>query len=543
MVSGLSLAPLTALVRSARSLAALVHRPLTRDRAMALVRDRMARRDQMFLQMVRETIWAHPTNPYRRLLEWARWSPDRLAESVRHRGLDATLQVLLDDGVYLSYEEFKGRTPIQRDGLVLECTEADFDNPAVPHAFDFYTGGTRSQGSRVPASVESTTAQHAVAVRLILEGLGVWGRPVLIWMSRQAGFSWWLSLLHSGRPAVRWFSLSDLSAVRARAPSRELYALTQAIALTRGLQAPSIRFTPLSESDMVLDTVLRVRARHGACVVVTPVSAAARLAGLARGRGIALDHVGFLVGGEPLTPGKHQDIIGAGALAWPRYGISEFGVVGVPCARGTAIDDVHFLTDNFGLARRRRALPDGSAVDALMMTTLLPTSMKITLNVANDDFADVHERRCGCLWDELGVHTHLSSVRSFSKLTGWGVTVLGTDCVRIIEEVLPREFGGNSTDYQLLEAEDDDHRTRLYLLVSPSVGPIDEERVKARFIEAMHDPTRRRDLVPPLWRQADTIKVIQREPVSTATGKLLPFHTLAGVPASAGRLTSSTRRE
>jgi len=510
---------------------------------MALVRDRMARRDQMFLQMVGKMIWAHPASPYRRLLEWARWSPDRLAESVRHRGLDATLQVLLDDGVYLSYEEFKGRTPIQRDGLVLECTEAHFDNPAVPHSFDFHTGGTRSQGSRVPASIESTAAQRAVAWRLTLEGVGVWDRPVILWMSRGAGFNWWLALLHSGRPAVRWFSLSDPSAIRVRAPSRELFALTQAIALTRGLRAPSIRFTPLSEADMVLDTILQVRARRGACLVVTPVSAAARLAGLARGRRITLDRVGFLVGGEPLTPGKHRDITSAGAQAWPRYAISEFGAVGVPCGQGTAIDDVHFLTDSFGLVRRQRVLPDGSAVDALMMTTLLPTSMKITLNVANDDFAEVSERPCGCLWDELGLHTHLSSIRSFSKLTGWGVTVLGTDCVRIIEEVLPREFGGNSTDYQLLEAEDDDHRTRLYLLVSPSVGPIDEERVKARFIEAMHDPTRRRDLVPPLWRQADTIKVIQREPVSTATGKLLPFHTLAGVPASARTLTSSALRE
>jgi len=124
----------------------------------------------------------------------------------------------------------------------------------------------------------------------------------------------------------------------------------------------------------------------------------------------------------------------------------------------------------------------------------------------------------------------IDTIRSFSKLTGEGATVLGTDCIRILEEVLPREFGGRSTDYQLLEAEDEGHFTRLYLVVSPSVGTIDEERVRTRFIEELRDPTRPRNIMPPLWRQADTIRVLRREPVSTGRGKLLPVLTQAATP-------------
>lgn len=505
---------------------------------MALVRSRMARRGQLFLQMAEEAIWPYPASPYRRLLEWARWSPDRVAQSVLQRGLDATLQTLFDAGVYLSYEEFKGRIPIQRPGLVLECTEADFDHPGVSAPFDFHTGGTRSQGSRVPASIEYLTAQRAPARNLALHALGIWERPVVLWLPRASGFIWSASLLHGGRPAWRWFSLSDPSASRVRAPSAELFALMRAVALTRGLYTPPIRYVPLAQADMVLDAVLEIRARRGGCTVVTPPSAAVRVAGLARGRGIALEQVVFVVGGEPLTPGKHRDITSTGASAWPRYAIREFGAVGVPCVQQAAIDDVHFLADSLGLVRRHRPLPDGRAVTALLLTAVLPSSMKIALNVENDDFAEVSERRCGCLWDELGLHTHFTSIRSFSKLTGEGVAVLGTDCVRVLEEVLPREFGGTSTDYQLLEAEDDAHLTRLYLLVNPSVGPVDEARVKARFIDAMRDPAKPNDLIPPLWRYADTIQVIRREPVSTATGKLLPFHTLAAMPTTAKSLSA-----
>jgi hypothetical protein len=39
--------------------------------------------------------------------------------------------------------------------------------------------------------------------------------------------------------------------------------------------------------------------------------------------------------------------------------------------------------------------------------------------------------------------------------------------------------------------------------------------------------------MPPLWRQAETIKVVRKDPVPTVRGKLLPFHTLAhsGLPS------------
>ncbi len=512
--------------RIVRNLTSLLYRPQTIDGAKALIRARLAARSVLFLKMVKETIWPYPHNPYRRLLQWSGWSIERLEESVKQRGLEATLRVLMDDGVYLNFEELKHRRPIRRHDLLLEHKEGDFDNPTVLPSHEVRTGGTHSEASRVPGSLEYLTHQRAPARLLMLEALGVSTQPVVLWVTQDASVNWWLALAHGGRPPVRWFSLTDLSAFRVPQAHTMMFTIARFIGFTRGLRLPRLEHIPLSGVDTVLKAVLTVRARHGVCVVITTASAAARLAALASTTGRDLAGVTISVGSEPLTPGKHAEIVRAGARVSGRYSMTELGMIGCPCGRPAALDDVHFMADSFGLVRDQRTLPDGESVEALFMTTLLPSSPVIFINVETDDIARVTQRECGCLWQELGLTTHFDTIRSLSKFKGEGSMVLGSDCLRILEEVLPREFGGRSIDYQLLEAEDENHLTRLYLVVSPAVGTIDEDRLRTRFIEELRDPTRVQALVPQLWRQANTITVLRREPVATPRGKLLPFHTL-----------------
>jgi hypothetical protein len=59
------------------------------------------------------------------------------------------------------------------------------------------------------------------------------------------------------------------------------------------------------------------------------------------------------------------------------------------------------------------------------------------------------------------------------------------------------------------------------------VGPIDEQRLLARFQQELRQPVRGGSFVPQVWGQAGTIKVVRRDPIQTASGKLLSFHTLA----------------
>jgi hypothetical protein len=188
---------------------------------------------------------------------------------------------------------------------------------------------------------------------------------------------------------------------------------------------------------------------------------------------------------------------------------------------------MHFLEDGFAMILRRRPIAGAGEVNAFMFSSLLPSASKIMLNVESDDFGEVIERRCGCLWDDLGLRRHLAYVRSFTKLTGEGMTVLGTETIKILEEVLPREFGGASVDYQLLEAEDDQNLTRLFLIISPVVGQIDEQRAATRFREELEKGSGRIGL----WEGTGTILPVRRYPITTPAGKILPFYTQATAKA------------
>jgi hypothetical protein len=177
-------------------------------------------------------------------------------------------------------------------------------------------------------------------------------------------------------------------------------------------------------------------------------------------------------------------------------------------------------------------------VNAFYFTNLLPSAPKLLLNVETDDYGAVEVRSCGCMLEELGFTTHLSDIRSFSKATGEGVTLLGTEMVRVLEEELPARFGGSPLDYQLLEEQDAQGFTRIILLVHPDV-PLDSEEA---VVDAVYSSLRESGGVSArwaeaLWRQAGTLRVRREAPRYTARGKFLPLRVDASTftaPKSAG---------
>jgi hypothetical protein len=117
-------------------------------------------------------------------------------------------------------------------------------------------------------------------------------------------------------------------------------------------------------------------------------------------------------------------------------------------------------------------------------------------------------------------------------LTAGGVTFEDTEIIPLLEEVLPRSFGGGPTDYQLLEEEADDGQPRLRLLVHPSIGPIDPAAVSKAFLDAIGSSTKiKRDMVAQ-WKQAGFLKVERKAPYPTASGKIL--HLVAAPTAKSG---------
>jgi hypothetical protein len=144
------------------------------------------------------------------------------------------------------------------------------------------------------------------------------------------------------------------------------------------------------------------------------------------------------------------------------------------------------------------------------------------LNVQLDDYGIVEDRACGCELESYGLTTHLRQVSSYSKLTGEGVTLIGSELLRILDELLPARFGGGPLDYQLLE-EEDAKTTRLSLVISPRVEIRDEAQVVEYVLNTLRESSPMGDAAQMAWRNAGTFRVLRREPVLSGRGKLMPL--------------------
>jgi hypothetical protein len=147
------------------------------------------------------------------------------------------------------------------------------------------------------------------------------------------------------------------------------------------------------------------------------------------------------------------------------------------------------------------------------------------LNVESDDYGVMETRSCGCLLEEVGFKEHLYNIRSFAKLTGSGMTIIGSDFVRILEEVLPHKYGGAVTDYQLLEEEDERGQTSLCLIISPDVGAVDEGGVIDTVLEELRQNAYGGKLAAGFWSQVNTLCVKRMHPKSSS-GKIATLHLM-----------------
>lgn len=326
-----------------------------------------------------------------------------------------------------------------------------------------------------------------------------------------------------GRMPVKWFSHISGKELNPRFRWGALFMSFWGRLIGKALPKPE--FAPISSAPKIAKWMVEMVRRGQPACVTTYASSAVRAALAAVDQGLDLTGSVFITIGEPLTEAKRRQIEKSGARVIVRYAITEAGILGYGCGNPSASDDLHFLRDNLALIQRRKSVRGGDAtVDAFLMTSLLPSAPKILLNVESGDYGLMEERDCGCLFSKLGYRTHLSNIRSFEKFTGEGVTFAGTSLLRVLEEVLPTKFGGQPTDYQLLEEEGKDGLTRLCIVVSPALGEIDEPLLKRTFLDHIGWGEGALKMMSALWKQADTLEVRRVVPISTKMGKVQPFH-------------------
>ncbi|HEX9442482.1 MAG TPA: hypothetical protein VGA73_00100, partial [Candidatus Binatia bacterium] len=487
------------------------------------VRERLARREANFLDRMRQAVYQNERSPYLPLMRGAGIGFEDVRAAVGQKGLDATLKDLRAAGVYLSFEEYKGRRPIERHGKSYRFDPAGISN-RPGGAMEASTGGSTGPPVRVSQSL-SFQRDNAVHTGLIM---GLWMPPngkVALWRSEPPASSLptLMRFTLTGHPPAAWFTpVWDEYGESWR--KRMLLKTTLRMARRRGLRIPDPEYVPLGEAHRIAEWIAAEKRAGVACLVQSNVSSAVRVCEAARRQSLDIGGARFFMISEPLTEAKREEIEAAGAVPISVYSAVDAGRLAVPCERPTAADDMHVCTDVAAIIAHGRLRPGSEeTIDSLLITTLLPANPFFLLNVEFDDFGTLEARDCGCRLAALGLGLHLSRVRSFAKLTSQGTTVPMASVAGVVEKALPRRFGGASIHYQLLE-EDLGSDTRLTLVISPQVGPLDERAVIEGFLAELGASRIR--VAARLWEESGTLRVVRAEPVLTPRGKLMPVRVL-----------------
>jgi hypothetical protein len=508
-----------------------LHRPVHPDAALDVLHSRLAWREHDFLGLAHDAIYAKGTSPYRRLLSLVGCEYGDLERLVRSEGIEGALSTLYRLGVYLSVDEFKGRRPIVRGSSTVDLDPRHLRNPLSPTHLVFQSGGSGGRATPVPLSLD-VIRDRSVNACLFYEARGgrrwrfaFWGPP--------GGWSilQFLVLRGFGASIDRWFSLVSPSAPGLSARYRwSAHALRWGSALA-GAGLPRRQDVPLDDPLPIARWMASVLASGGTPHLHTFVSPAVRLCRVASEAGINLHGAKFRIGGEPITQPRLDVIRSVGAHAAPSYGVNEAGeFIAQACLAPEAPDEVHFYHDLHALIQAGPAGKDtgdggpGLPPRALLISSLRRTAPIILLNVSLGDEAVLQRRACGCPLERYGWVTHLHSIRSFEKLTAGGLTLLDTDVIRVLEQVLPARFGGGATDYQIVEEESTDGEPLLKLLVHPRLGHLDESAVSDEFLSAIGRGSSGGRVVELVWRQAGLVRVERRPPLATAIGKIHHLH-------------------
>ncbi len=504
------------------------------EKAKSLLLERIEGRESNFLNLIKKGILSHEKSPYLRLMKRPKIVYQDIYNWVNQKGIEGALQQLLDEGVYFTVDEFKGKTEVNRNGERFCCTESMFDNPFLSGTYEVRSGATRSAGTRIRIDFEYLR-QRSLYDAFLLNVHGALTSPIANWFPvfpGAPGINSSLRFTRIGNPPRRWFSQVEKTQIKVNWEKTWGTNLIFWMARIKGVPLARPEYVSLNNALEVALWANQMLSSNDNCVIYTFATSAVRVCMAAAENNINIKGTRFLVTGETLTTQKRNEIEQVGALAVPVYGISEAGVVAAGCNQihpNQDSDHCHIYGDSIAIISHKYLVSHfDTAVDSLLFTSLLYESPKLLLNVGMGDYGKLSYFKTNCPFGKIGFNTHISSIKSYEKLTGEGVTFVDNDFIRIIEKELPERFGGTSTDYQLIQEEDEKGLNQLRLLISPCVGELDEDKVVSQFIELLKksecSPESWAQSGTVMWEQARMIRVRRGFPLSTASGKILPFH-------------------
>jgi len=503
--------------RFRRGLRVFLRAPLSLAEAKQALESYVASRERRFLDLLEAAVYRQSRSPWLELLRHAQIELGDIRQLIQRDGIESTLGKLHGAGVYLTAGEARGKEPVIRNGTEIHLRPEDLDNPVLPGSFPALTSG--SSGPRRRLLIDFALLEHDVrAHRLFLQAYDLEHRPLAIWRPvppGAAGLKHVIQHARLGVPAEKWFSQTDPS-LRA-GPTKSWLFLRTALATARssGRLVPPPEYLPLGGAAVIAEWLAARRREGTGAHLDTMVSSAIRVCQAARERGLDIAGTFFRVGGESLTESRAEVLRSAGASFACNYSMSETGPIGVACASAAEADAVHLLSGKIAILTKPG--PDGR--NALLLTTLLASAPRILLNVESGDSAIIENRSCGCPFGALGYCTHLHTIRSYEKVSGEGVYFLGAEFAALVEDFLPRSFGGAPTDYQFVhERHGEFHRVRL--MISAQVGDLEVPDVREAVLKRLAVASRGDEMKSKIWASGDVLVVERGEPMATPGSKI-----------------------
>ena len=285
--------------RLVRDLPGYLRAPLGFEEAGARIRRQLTERREHFLDVAERAIYRHPRSPYLKLLRHVGCEFGDLRALVQREGIEGALTALAAQGVYVTFDEFKGRREAVRGSARYRFTADEFDTPLYAPHWLKYSGGTRGEptaaGQSLPQNEELSAGTAAM-----LAAHGLAGARHVMWVT--ASVNPMVSYLKLGQEIVRWFTQVPVLPLKAALAARLLVLGAH----LGGRRLPAPRFLDAGETPGFVAWIDR-RPRDGRPLVVnTLTSMAVRIAVAAQDRGVDLTGVTFRLQSEPLTDARYR---------------------------------------------------------------------------------------------------------------------------------------------------------------------------------------------------------------------------------------------
>src|SRR4030042_2055741 len=264
--------------------------PLTLEEAKSIIKKRMEEREINFLCLVRKGIFGYIKSPYLPLLKFAQCERGDIESMVRTRGLENTLRALHEAGVYITFEEFKGREPIVRNGKVIPVKAHDFDNPYLSHYYKGETGGTTGAGTRVIMDLDHIGAQASFQM-VAMDAHGLLGGPAAIWWGILPDPTGLLSILLRARYRClpqKWFFPITKRDFRPSLKNRLATHFIIKMGRWFGAPIPWPEPVPLDLANVVAKWVADTLKDHAECLLTAHISMLMRVSLAAQEEGVDL---------------------------------------------------------------------------------------------------------------------------------------------------------------------------------------------------------------------------------------------------------------